>query len=242
MSRILLEVAIETADDAGAAHAGGADRLEVCGGLDLGGLTPSRGTIDEIRERTILPLVIMIRPRGGDFVYSDSEIATMIRDIRYLHAVQPAAFVFGALTAAGEIHDEACRFLRQAAGDVPCVFHRAFDRTADNRKALEECIRLGFVRILTSGKATDALAGSTNIAKLAAQADGRIEILPCGRVRAGNAAEIVRLTGVTQVHGAFSETVPDSDAIGQRGYPSRSRTSREQVAACRSVLEEFSVR
>ena len=236
MPQILLEVAIESVQDAVSAVAGGAGRLELCAALDLGGLTPSLGSYEQVRKSTSLPIVVMIRPRAGDFVYDQWELAAMKRDIEHFLPFNPDGFVFGALTPDAIINVPACRELVKAAWGVRCVFHRAFDKTADNRKSLEDCISLGFTRILTSGKGTDALAGSPNLAKLQLLSKGRIGILPCGKVRASNVAEIHRLTDCCEVHGSFAMSNPERDTPGQRGYLRRSHTSQDAVAACRAVL------
>lgn len=234
--RLTLEVAIESVDDALAAVGGGADRLELCAALDLGGLTPSPGTIQEVMDAVKVPVMVMIRPRGGDFVYSPHELTAMERDIRHFLPMGPAGFVFGALTPEATIHQDACRALLKAAGSVPCTFHRAFDRTYDNRRALEDIIALGFTRVLSSGRADTALAGVENLTKLINLAEDRIIVIPCGRVRALNVGEIVRLTKCQEVHGSFAEPIPTTNDIGRQGYIIRSRTSREAVALCRSIL------
>jgi copper homeostasis protein len=233
---ITLEVAIESADDAKAADGGGANRLELCAALDLGGLTPTIGQIEEVQSVTPLPVMVMLRPRDGDFVYSESELATMERDLRHLVKLAPMGFVFGALNADATVNSDACRRFIDIAAGRPCTFHRAFDRTNDNRRALEEVIALGFTRVLTSGKAPTALAGIENLTKLVNLAMDRIAIVPCGRVRALNVGEIVRQTRCTELHGSFAEPVPESNDLARQGYVQRSRTSREAVALCRTVL------
>lgn len=237
MPKIILEVAIESVEDAKTAVAGGADRLELCAALDLGGLTPSLGLYEEIRAAVSVPVVVMIRPRGGDFVYDEFEIAAMKRDIEHFLPLATDGFVFGVLTADAVIHLDACRSLVAATRGVTCVFHRAFDKTSDNRRALEDCVALGFTRVLTSGKAPEVLAGVQNLAKLYALAQSRIGILPCGKVRASNVGEILRLVDCREVHGSFSEPMPESDAKGMKGYMRRSRTGRDAVAACRTALD-----
>jgi copper homeostasis protein len=237
MPSVALEVAVESVTDARSAAAGGADRLELCAALDLGGLTPTLGTFQEIRAATTLPLVVMIRPRGGDFVYDASELAVMKRDIRHFLPLAPDGFVFGVLTGDAVVNLDACRDLIVAARGVPCVFHRAFDRTDDNRRTLEDLVTMGFARVLTSGRADDALAGAQNIAKVRHLARGRIGVLPCGRVRASNVSEILRLTNCVEVHGSFAVPVPESDRPGLRGYVRRSRTCRDAVVACRAILD-----
>jgi copper homeostasis protein len=224
---ITLEACIESVDGARAATAGGADRLELCAALALDGLTPSLGLYQEVREVTRLPIVVMIRPRPGDFVYSADELRVMLRDLDAFRPLRPDGFVFGALRANGQIDTTACNELRARAGEVPCVFHRAFDCTADPGAAVAQLVQAGFVRLLTSGREPDALAGAAAIADTVKRAAGRIEVLPCGRVRANNVVELVRRTGCDQVHGSFA--VFDDRQVR--------RTSREEVAAARAALD-----
>ena len=239
MPAVVLEVAVESVADALAAAHGGADRLELCAALDLGGITPSLGVFEEVRAATTMPVVVMIRPRGGDFVYDDCELAAMKRDLTHFLPLAPDGFVFGALSADAVVNLDACRDLVAAARGVPCVFHRAFDRTDDNRRTIEDLISLGFARVLTSGRANDALAGAQNIAKVRHLARGRIGVLPCGNVRATNVGEILRLTNCEDVHGSFAVPVPEGDGPGLRGYVRRSHTCRDSVAACRAVLDAY---
>jgi copper homeostasis protein len=224
---ITLEVCIESVADARAATAGGADRLELCAALALDGLTPSFGLYQEVREATHLPIVVMIRPRPGDFVYSADEVRVMLRDLGAFRPLRPDGFVFGALRPDGQIDTAACSELRMRAGGVPCVFHRAFDCTADSGAAVEQLVQAGFVRLLTSGREPDAMIGAATIAETVRRAAGRIEVLPCGRVRANTAAELIRRTGCDQVHGSFA--VFDDQQVR--------RTSREEVAAARAALD-----
>jgi copper homeostasis protein len=236
--KITLEVAIETIDDAEAATQGGADRLELCSALDLGGLTPTVSMWTGVQSLSTLPVVVMIRPRGGDFVYDDREVEVMLREIKHFRHLRPAGFVLGVLNESGRIHEAACEKLIAAANNTPVVFHRAFDRTPEPEAALETCIELGFARILTSGRETTGLAGSPAIAMLQTLAAGRIEILPCGRVDAASAPEILRLSKCQQIHGSFAEPLPEATHRGRRGYAERCRTSAANVAAVRKVIDQ----
>jgi copper homeostasis protein len=235
--RVLIEAAVETVEDAQAAADGGADRLELCAALDLGGLTPTLGLLAEVRAVTQLPVVVMLRPRGGDFVYTPAECRVMKRDLEAFRPHKVAGFVLGVLDESGRVHEAACRELVGLAAGVPVVFHRAFDRTPDPIAALETVIALGFARILTSGREATGLAGSPTIRKLREVAGGRIEILPCGRVTAKTAADILSETGCDQLHGSFAEAIPEPAAPGRRGYASRSRTSAAEVEAVRVAVD-----
>jgi copper homeostasis protein len=230
-------VACESVADAVAAAEGGADRIELCTALDLGGLTPSAGLYHEVWSAVQIPVWVMVRPRPGDFVYSPSEIDVMARDIELFRHAEPAGFVFGVLEPDGRVHYDACRRLIAACGEVPAVFHRAFDRTPDIAEALVALIHLGFRRILTSGREDTAIEGVRLIKRVRERAGGRIEILPCGKVRAANVEALLQLTGCGQVHGSFAEAVPEGEGTGFRGYVPRVRVSREQVAAARAELD-----
>ena len=240
--RITIEVAIESPDDAARAEAGGADRLYLCAGLDLGGLTPSVGGLCEVRKVTTLPVWVAIRPRPGDFVYSEAECAQMLKDIDVLKGYKPDGFVFGVLADAGRLNVPACRLLRYRSGFAPVAFPRAFDKTPDRRAALDTLIQLGFRRVVTSGGEAAAEAGVKEIAALIRVAAGRIEILPAGGIRSANVEQIVRLSGCNQIHGSFPEPVLEGKARGQRGYPARTRTSLAEVASARAFLDNLEVR
>ena len=210
--RVLLEVCIATADDATAAGAGGADRLELNGALELGGLTPSAGTLAEVRAACGLPVVGMVRPRPGGFCYSAAEFRTMRRDADALLAGGAVGVVFGILDAGGRVDAGRCGEIVRQVGPAAegAVFHRAFDYTPEPFEALEQLIDLGVRRVLTSGQRPTAGEGAELIAELVRRARGRIEILPGSGVRAGNAAALVDWTGCDQIHGSFREKCPDS--------------------------------
>lgn len=212
---VVLEVCIESADDAAAAARGGADRLELNSALVLDGLTPSLGLLAEVRRAagTRTPVIAMARPRAGDFHYSDSEFRVLLRDARLLTDHGAEGIAFGILTGRGEIDVPRCRRVvrliesqrkgrRRFQGPV---FHRAFDRVRDPARALEQLIDLGVRRVMTSGQQPTALRGARLIADLVDQAAGRIEILPAGGVRPGNVAAIVSRTGCAQVHSSLRE-------------------------------------
>ena len=200
MSRILLEIVCETIDDALAAELAGADRLELCSGLEVGGLTPSLGFALETVALVNAPFVAMVRPRRGDFVYTIAELAVMRRDAGLLLEAGASGVVFGCLTPEQRVAERVCAQLVAAAGDAETVFHRAFDRVRDQAAELEALIELGFTRVLTSGGAKTALEGADRIRALLERAAGRIEILPAGGIREHNVEEVIRRTGCAQVH------------------------------------------
>jgi copper homeostasis protein len=236
MPDLLVEAVCCSADDCVEAEAGGADRIELCGELVVGGLTPSLGTLIEARASTRLPIVQMIRPRAGGFCYTPREFATMRRDAALALAHGADGIVFGVLRENGEIDVERCREMvaiaresgrpagpgppsqtqapqqpRQAQPPPPqTVFHRAFDVVPEPFAALETLIALGVTRILTSGRQPTAVAGAALIRELAGRAGGRIEILPGGGIREATVADVLRATGIRAVHLAPFRPQPDT--------------------------------
>jgi copper homeostasis protein len=214
---VLLEVCIASVDDSVTAAAGGADRLELNAALALGGLTPSAGSIAEIRRAVDLPVVVMIRPRAGGFCYSAADFIVMRRDVDAALAHGVAGVAFGVLTEGGHVDVPRCRQLLRQIATAEAVFHRAFDLTPEPAEALEQLIDLGVRRVLTSGQAATALEGAALIAKLIAAARGRIEILPAAGINAGTVLPLLRRTGCDQVHASLRTTRVDSPAAARRG-------------------------
>jgi len=200
---MILEVPVETIDEARAAVDAGADRLELCASLAVGGLTPSEETISQVVEWTAtVPFVVMIRPRPGDFVYSAGEVDAMKRSIEMASIFGAEGVVFGALRRDGAVDLTLCRRLAEGCFTPDCVFHRAFDQVPDSTAALDQLIELEFTRILTSGGAASAadVTGIARIARLIDRAAGRIDILPGGGIRPANVASIIKGTSCTSIH------------------------------------------
>lgn len=181
-----------------------------------GGLTPTAATILEAKRLAKLPLMVMIRLRGGGFCYSEVEMATMERDMDLAVEFGADGFVFGVLTDDGKVDQRRTKRLVDRTGNLPTVFHRAFDVTPDAFEALEAIIDLGVTRILTSGQKPSSLDGAPLIKELIIRAAGRIEVLPGGGIRAGNAAQIVDLTGCRQVHLTAHTTYLDRSTYANR--------------------------
>ena len=190
-----------------AAQEGGADRVELCAGIPEGGTTPSYGMIRNARECIDIALNVIIRPRGGDFLYSESEIKEMIYDIQTAKELGADGLVFGCLNPDGTVDMKTMSSLMEAAGDTPVTFHRAFDHTNDPFKALEDIISLGCARILTSGCRPTALEGAGLLSRLVEKAGERIIIMPGCGVRENNIAEIARLSGAREFHFSARESV-----------------------------------
>jgi copper homeostasis protein len=199
-SGMLLEICVDSLDSVIACAEGGADRIELCASLTEGGLTPSAGTL--VQARSLFPgeIAMMIRPRGGDFAYRPEEIAAMCADIELARDLGADAVVFGCLSPDGSLDLAAIETLLDACDGFPAVFHRAFDVCRDLPAALEALAEFGFERILTSGGAPSVMDALDPIAALVTQAAGRLDILPGGGIKADQVAEVVRRTGVSQVH------------------------------------------
>jgi copper homeostasis protein len=211
MKSILLEICCGSIDDAIQAEKGGADRVELCSALFLGGLTPSIGTVQEAKRRLKIPVMVMVRPRGGGFCYTEAEMATMERDAEASIDSGADGVVFGILESDGKIDVRRTKRMRQWIGKRQAVFHRAFDVTPNPFKALEQLVDLGITRVLTSGQKDTVPEGVELIAELMERAGKRIEILPGGGgLRPFNMLEIVKRTGCAQVHMTAWSVVRDS--------------------------------
>jgi copper homeostasis protein len=199
---ILLEVCANSITSALAAQRGGALRVELCENLQEGGTTPSFGQILMARKLLHIKLYVLIRPRGGDFLYTDTEFETMAADIRYCIDAGCDGIVTGILKADGSIDKERNLELVRTAKQwgLGVTFHRAFDMCANQKQAMEDIIELGFERILTSGGKSTAMEGASTIANLVKKAAGRISIMPGSGINEHNAADLVHYTGVTEIH------------------------------------------
>lgn len=209
----LLEVCAATRPSLLAAIAAGAERVELCEDLAVGGVTPSADLIREAVATESLRVHVLIRCRAGSFVYTSEEVALMTEQIRQAKALGADGVVIGALTPEGDINLSACRQWVAAAEGMSITFHRAFDRCRHPQEALEEIIRLGCHRLLTSGQADTAYEGRALIADLVRQAAGRLLILPGAGVNPSNAAAILSATGATELHSSARSTTshPHSD-------------------------------
>lgn len=206
----ITEVVVFSVEGAIDAQKGGAQRVELCENSHEGGTTPSFGTVSLTRKYLNIKLFVMIRPRGGDFLYSMNEFEVMQADIENYKKLGVDGFVFGILKNNGTVDTIRCKMLVDLAKPLPVTFHRAFDRTSDPKKALEDIISCGFSRLLTSGLMPSALEGADNISELIKQADGRIVIMPGGGLRKENVIEIKQKTGALEFH-TSARTVLKSD-------------------------------
>lgn len=202
----ILEIAANSAGSALAAQAGGAGRVELCGNLDEGGITPSYGVLALVRERLHIPLFVLIRPRGGDFLYEEFELEAMRRDVQTCRELGCDGVVIGALDADGAVDVASCRELISAAGSMSVTFHRAFDVARDQEQALTDIISLGCQRVLTSGARPSALEGADTISALVRQAGNRLRVVAGAGVNADNLGELIERTGVSEFHTSATTT------------------------------------
>lgn len=196
----LLEVAASSLTSALAAQAGGAERVELCGQLADGGVTPSYGLVAAARDRLQIPLYVLVRPRSGDFLYDEAEFELMQRDIEACVRLGCDGVVIGALNADAGVDLAGCRALAAAAGGLGVTFHRAFDAARDPARALEDVIALGCERVLTSGGHRSALDGAAHIAALVQQAAGRVRIMAGAGIRPENVADVLARSRADELH------------------------------------------
>lgn len=213
----LLEICVESAEGALAAAAAGAGRIELCAELSCGGVTPSVGTVAVTRASVDLPLMVLLRPRAGDFCYSPLEFAAMAADIDVLKASGVDGVVLGALTPQATLDIEPLAQIIIRARPLSVTFHRAFDLVRDAGEALAALRELGVERVLSSGGAARAIDGAARLAELSALAGPSLSIMPGGGVRAEHVAALVAATGCTEVHSSAGTLLPSPMAAGAQG-------------------------
>jgi len=248
--KCLLEICCADSDSVTAAIEGGADRIELCSALSEGGLTPSIGLIEHATRQKGIIVNVLIRPRNGDFVYSPAEIGIMLRDIEISAKAGVSGAVIGALTPDGNIDMPTCRHLINAAkrNGLTVTFHRAFDVCSNPQYALHNLIELDCDRLLTSGQATSALMGADLIRALSSLGGNRIKIMAGAGVTPENAAEILKTTGVEELHASAKISVQSKMIFHNRsvtmGSPdadeySRISTSIEIVSRLADIVHSF---
>lgn len=197
---VSIEVCIDNIESLATAINAGANRIELCSALALGGLTPSAGLIKQAVQQSTIPIYGMVRPRAGDFIFDQNEINIMVDDISLMRELGVNGIVIGALTSEGDIDRIALAQLLKAAEGLGVTFHRAFDLCRHPEKTLEELVDLGCERVLTSGLEATAELGIDTIRKLVKQANHRISIMAGAGINANNAAKIVNETQVVELH------------------------------------------
>ena len=199
---MLLEVACFNLESCVIAQKAGAKRIELCQNYSVGGITPDETTIIKARKQLNIALFVMIRPREGNFIYSDIEFEEMRSQIEFCKELKCDGVVFGILTEENKIDITRCQELIQLAKPLQCTFHRAFDEVKNSDQALEDCIASGFTRILTSGKHKTAREGIEDLQQLIEKSKNRIKIMPGGGIRSTNISELLNRTVATEFHTA----------------------------------------
>jgi len=234
VNSVLLEVCATSVGSARAAERGGADRIELCSNLAVGGLTPDPALLASVLEAISIPVHVLIRPRAGDFVYTPAEFERMCREIEQAKSAGAAGVVIGILLPDGRIDVPRTRTLAQIARPLRVTFHRAFDETPDLFEALEDVIRGGADILLTSGGAPDIVSGSAAISRLRTQAGARLQIMAGGGLNVGNLADFVRSTGVLCLHGSFRR----ESGLPRRGADRIEQRVREAAQLLRTAFSE----
>ncbi len=244
----ILEVCADSVQSAVAAQEGGADRIELCSGLVIGGLSPSPALFKQIRKYTDLKIRTLLRPRFGDFCYDDYEFQTLKEEVEMFRELGADGVVIGMLNPDGTLDMERMEVLVNAAGDIGITLHRAFDVCRDPYEALEQCASLGIDTILTSGQKSSAWEGRGLLAKLAEQAAGRVEILAGAGVNPGVIEKLAGCTAVRAFHMSGKKVMDSRMEFRREGVPMGIpgfsefeiwQTDREQVRRAVQVLQSL---
>ena len=228
-----LEVCANSVASAIAAQAGGADRVECCQNLEIGGITPSPGQIQMVRQQLSIGMHVLVRPRGGDFVYTDIEFEEMKADVLFCKEAGCDGVVIGLLDVEGRVDHKRTAELVALAAPLDVTFHRAFDVTSEPFEALETVIGCGCRRLLTSGMKSTAMEGAELINELVKQSNGRIEIMPGAGINEANLADIARITGASSFH--TSAKVVLRDRMGEKIWES----SKEKIRQLADILKNL---
>jgi copper homeostasis protein len=217
----MLEVCIDSVESALAAQEGGAARVELCADLDRGGTTPDISVIRSVRERISIALHVMIRPRPGDFCYTDQEFDVMMRDIGHVKALKVDGVVFGLLTDRGEVDVGRTKKLLELARPLSVTYHRAFDESTDLLRAMDDLKAMGIDRVLTSGGRSDILQNARLLGELVRRSKGTPIIMAGGGVNFENVSELVKRSNVNEIH-ALSAVLKHDPFVSQSSKRSSS--------------------
>ena len=249
MSEYLLECCVDSVESAMAAEEGGADRLELCANLAIGGTTPSAAVFKQVKRDCDVKINVLIRPRFGDFLYTEPEMEEMCEEIKMFRDLGANGVVIGTLTADGELDQEKMRRLMDCAGGIDVTLHRAFDMTRDPFDTLEAAIALGCKTILTSGQEKDVVAGKDTLKAVYEKAAGRIDIMAGCGVKKWNIQEIHDHTGIIVFHTTGRKDPLDSGMVYRKstvfmGLPSLSeyevwQTDEQEFRECAQIVHAF---
>ena len=246
---IQLEICANSVSSAVHAQQGGADRVELCTALELGGLTPSPASIIQCRQRLQIAMFVLIRPRPGDFCYSPAKIDLMEKEIEFCKGQGIDGVVLGILTNEGKVDRTACQRLIDRARPMEVTFHRAFDRVLDPFSALNELLDLRIDRLLSSGRQKQAVAGTALLGELVRRSNNSIAIMAGAGINSGNVESIIQKTGVGAVHCSAKQLknktkVVESQVTFNPAGTSEGayyETSLEEVQAIRAVLDRLAI-
>lgn len=248
VARPVLEICVDSVGCAVAAVGAGADRIELCAGMAVGGTTPSAGVLRRCREVVGAPLHVMVRPRGGDFVYDPVEAAVMIEEIGLIAEIGADGVVLGALTPDGRVDLPLLERLVAASRPLSVTFHRAFDVARDADEALDALLEVGVDRVLSSGRARSAADGAATLARMVKRAGGALVVMAGGGVRAEGVQRLLEETGVGEVHarpverqlwrGYQHEGVDLDSAAAERAAPGHDVVDVGAVRRLRAVLDD----
>lgn len=247
-NRLVLEICVESVDLAVAAERGGAHRIELCSDLSSGGITPSAGLMRSARRHVPIPIHVLIRPRAGNFCYSNHELEIMRYDIQAAKELGMDGIVLGILEESAQVDIERTQALVELAHPLPVTFHRAFDDSENLDRSLEDVIQTGASRILTSAGQPRAIDGLSTLARLIHAAKDRILIMPCGGINSDNVVDIVRTTLAQEVHSSAGTSSPTSPGNGsdlspgnhEVGSGGQAELFEQKVAKLVSLLGELS--
>lgn len=222
----------------------GIDRIELCANFPEGGETPSPGMLSFLKREIDIPIFVMIRPRGGDFYYSDKEISVMREDVK-IHLDKGAdGFVFGVLTEEGKVNERACEVLLRASGDKPCTFHRAFDASVELKLSLEQIIQLGFHRVLTSGGENSVTEGMPKISELFDQAGQRIIVMPGGGSKPTHVDQLSSKANFKEIHASCKSWKPSENKFVKQGliFSDEPRSFTHYLGLDENLVREFKMK
>ncbi len=239
-NRLVLEICVESVDHAVAAERGGAHRIELCTDLSSGGITPSAALMQAARHQLQIPIHVLIRPRAGDFYYSDSEFEIMRSDIDAAKKLGMDGVVLGILQKNAHVDVERTKALVKLAHPLPATFHRAFDASYNLETTLEEVIQTGATRILTSAGQPRATDGLQTLKRLVQAACERIVVMPCGGINSDNVADIVKMTLAREVHSSAGASGNGDLSHGNNDSALQYGSFEEKVAKLVSRLTDLS--